>query len=110
MNIKQLQEKAREGFYRLLAIQHQIDINSIPYNFREVILNHQDTIIEQTYKEAQQQERQRIIEEIEKMKKIYREPEFGPDGPDDGAIEAMISQQVDIAGYNEALQDIIKKL
>jgi hypothetical protein len=55
-------------------------------------------------------ERQRMIEEIEKMKKIYREPEFGPDGPDDGAIEAMISQQVDIAGYNEALQDIIKKL
>jgi len=38
-------------------------------------------------------ERQRMIEEIEKMKKIYREPEFGPDGPDDGAIEAMISQR-----------------
>jgi hypothetical protein len=51
--IKQLQEKAREEFHRLLAIQHQIDINSIPYNFREVILNHQDTLIEQTYKQGQ---------------------------------------------------------
>jgi hypothetical protein len=65
--IKKLQEKAREEFHRLLAIQHQIDINSIPYNFREVILNHQDTLIEQTYKQG----REDMVKEIEVDIKNY---------------------------------------
>jgi hypothetical protein len=73
MNIKQLQEKARKEFEKdvmsykefremTMGCFYQDELREA---FDRVFL-FVDTLIEQTYKEAQKQERQRIIKEINK--------------------------------------------
>jgi len=109
MNIKQLQEKARKEFEKdvmsykefremTMGCFYQDELREA---FDRVFL-FVDTLIEQTYKEAQKQERQRIIEEIKNKKRIPVKIDKDYDGPD--------TSELLTAGYNEALKDIILKI